>query len=244
MVVAETRIPSFASSPWIRTQPHRGSPGRASGSTRRRPDRVAAAPRSASFCRSTSAAPARGATGGAWGAHHERGPSRTGEHPARRGEHHLCRAGGGEGGPPDASGPSAGDEGPGSRRPLTDLVRPGAHREAEESTQHEIEQGEQHESSPFRSTGRVMLRRGLVRDPIARFRAPSGELISEYAHRRPLGRALRVRGRDDASSVEIKLSPRVRRSIGGGTARCRRREVVSILADKDDQAVSVLWQER
>jgi hypothetical protein len=69
--------------------------------------------------------------------------------------------------------------------------------------------------------------------------------MSEYVHRKSLGKALRARGYSSAKSVEIKLSPksvaRLRDTLLRPDAQG---QVVSILVDKEDLAASVLWQER
>ena len=84
------------------------------------------------------------------GTHHEGGPSWTGEHPARRGEHHPVE-------PAEARAllltPHdlqlvTKDE---YLDVLGQILRPGATRETEEPTYNDLEQGEQHGSSPFRS---------------------------------------------------------------------------------------------
>jgi hypothetical protein len=69
--------------------------------------------------------------------------------------------------------------------------------------------------------------------------------MSEYVHRKSLGKALRARGYSSAKSIEIKLSAesatRLRETLLRPDARGH---VVSILVDKEDLAASVLWQER
>lgn len=69
--------------------------------------------------------------------------------------------------------------------------------------------------------------------------------MSEYVHRKSLGKALRARGYSTAKSVEIKLSPesvnRLRDTLLRPDAQG---QAVSILVDKEDLAASVLWQER
>jgi hypothetical protein len=79
---------------------------------------------------------------------HERGPSPTGEHPARRGEYH----------PVEPAEARAARLTPQDLQLVTkdedlnvfrQILRPGASREAEESTYNEIEQGEQHGSRPL-----------------------------------------------------------------------------------------------
>ncbi len=69
--------------------------------------------------------------------------------------------------------------------------------------------------------------------------------MSEYFHRRSLGKALRARGESSAKSIEIKLSAesatRLRDTLLRPDAEGH---VVSILVDKKDLAASVLWQER
>jgi len=69
--------------------------------------------------------------------------------------------------------------------------------------------------------------------------------MSEYVHRKSLGKALRARGYSSAKSIEIKLNPasatRLRDTLLRPDAQG---QVVSILVDKEDLAASVLWQER
>jgi hypothetical protein len=69
--------------------------------------------------------------------------------------------------------------------------------------------------------------------------------LSEYVHRKSLGKALRARGYSSAKSIEIKLSPesatRLRDTLLRPDAHG---QVVSILVDKNDLAASVLWEER
>jgi len=69
--------------------------------------------------------------------------------------------------------------------------------------------------------------------------------MSEYVHRKSLGKALRARGYSTAKSIEIKLSAesatRLRDTLLRPDAQG---QVVSILVDKEDLAASVLWQER
>jgi hypothetical protein len=68
--------------------------------------------------------------------------------------------------------------------------------------------------------------------------------MSEYVHRKSLGKALRARGDSSAKSVEIKLSPtsvtRLRDTLLRPDATG---QVISILVDKKDLAASVLWEE-
>jgi hypothetical protein len=69
--------------------------------------------------------------------------------------------------------------------------------------------------------------------------------MSEYVHRKSLGKALRARGYSRAKSVEIKLgsesATRLRDTLLRPDAQG---QVVSILVDKEDLAASVLWEER
>lgn len=69
--------------------------------------------------------------------------------------------------------------------------------------------------------------------------------MSEYVHRKQLGKALRARGDSNAKSVEIKLN-------ADSAARLRGilnqpgvdGQIISILVTKEDLAASVLWQQR
>lgn len=69
--------------------------------------------------------------------------------------------------------------------------------------------------------------------------------MSEYVHRKSLGKALRARGYSAAKSVEIKLSAksadRLREALLRPDADG---QVISILVDKATSRASVLWQER
>jgi len=69
--------------------------------------------------------------------------------------------------------------------------------------------------------------------------------LSEYVHRKSMGKALRARGYSSAKSIEVKLSAesaaRLRNTLLQPNAQG---EVVSILVDKKNLAASVLWQER
>lgn len=68
--------------------------------------------------------------------------------------------------------------------------------------------------------------------------------MSEYVHRKPLGKALRARGYSSAKSVEIKLSAKSATRLREALLRPDAQEqVLSILVDKGDLAASVLWQE-
>jgi len=150
-VVAETRIPSFASSPWIRTQPHRVF-SRASLRINSQAGRIEWRPPDAALPSVGPLPPHQFPVPPQQrrGTHHEGGPSWTGEHPARRGEHHPVE-------PAEARAllltPHdlqlvTKDE---YLDVLGQILRPGATREAEEPTYNDLEQGEQHGSSPFRS---------------------------------------------------------------------------------------------
>jgi len=69
--------------------------------------------------------------------------------------------------------------------------------------------------------------------------------MSEYVHRKSLGKALRVRGYSSAKTVEIKLSATsAARLLAALSLPTAQGQVVSILADKAGRATSVLWQER
>ncbi len=69
--------------------------------------------------------------------------------------------------------------------------------------------------------------------------------MSEYVHRKSLGKALRARGYSSAKSVEIKLSAKSAAQLRETLLRPDAQgQVVSILVDKEDLAASVLWQER
>lgn len=69
--------------------------------------------------------------------------------------------------------------------------------------------------------------------------------MSEYVHRKSLGKALRVRGYSAAKSVEIKLGPNSAARLLEALRRPDARgQVVSILVDKATSRASVLWQER
>jgi hypothetical protein len=69
--------------------------------------------------------------------------------------------------------------------------------------------------------------------------------MSEYVHRKSLGKALRARGESDAKSIEVKLNSesasRLRDTLLRPDAQG---QVVSILVDEKDLAASVLRQER
>lgn len=69
--------------------------------------------------------------------------------------------------------------------------------------------------------------------------------MSEYFHRKSLGKALRARGYSSAKSIEIKLSAESATRLRDALLRPDAQgQVVSILVDKGDLAASVLWQER
>jgi len=69
--------------------------------------------------------------------------------------------------------------------------------------------------------------------------------LSEYVHRKSLGKALRARGYSSAKSIEIKLSATsAAKLLAALSLPTAQRQVISILVDKDDLAASVLWQER
>jgi hypothetical protein len=68
--------------------------------------------------------------------------------------------------------------------------------------------------------------------------------VSEYKHRKSLGKAVRARGYSSAKSVEIKLSAAsATKLLAALSLPSAHGQVVSILVDKHDLAASVLWQE-
>jgi hypothetical protein len=69
--------------------------------------------------------------------------------------------------------------------------------------------------------------------------------MSEYVHRKSLGKALRVRGYSSAKTVEIKVTAAsAAKLLAALSLPTAEGQVVSILANKGDRATSVLWQER
>jgi hypothetical protein len=160
-VVAETRIPALANSPWIRTQPTSGYPGEpedqlAGGRIGRRPPHAA--------CPSVGPLPPHELPvppEQRLRAHHERGPGRTGEHPARRCEYHSVE-------PAEAGAIllTAQDLQLVTKDEDLDvfgrILRPGATREAEEPTYDEIGVRRTAWSEPLPNLGKGDATRGLV----------------------------------------------------------------------------------
>ena len=69
--------------------------------------------------------------------------------------------------------------------------------------------------------------------------------MSEYKHRKSLGKAVRARGYSSAKSVEIKLSATSAAKLLAVLALpTAEGQVISILVDKDSLAASVLWEQR